>query len=188
MRKNIFNLTLLLVLFIFSFASAEETLTITTYYPSPYGSYNTIYTDKLGVGDNNSDGKATSADVPATIGDVWIKGNVGIGTISPGAKLDVNGNVKISGGDPGVNKILTSDADGLASWQPALTKGIQILVCPTVPAATGYCNNIQYLRNGRAPCHGQLTTSSIPSCYNLNAACDWDGTWSNCTPIGYLVD
>ena len=44
-------------------------------------------------------------------------GNVGVGTTSPDAKLDVNGQVKISGGSPGAGKVLTSDASGLASWQ-----------------------------------------------------------------------
>lgn len=43
-------------------------------------------------------------------------GNVGIGTASPGAKLEVAGQVKITGGTPGAGKILTSDATGLASW------------------------------------------------------------------------
>jgi hypothetical protein len=43
-------------------------------------------------------------------------GNVGIGTTGPGAKLEVAGQVKITGGSPGANKVLTSDAAGLASW------------------------------------------------------------------------
>ena len=42
--------------------------------------------------------------------------NVGIGTLSPTAKLEVNGQVKITGGTPGAGKVLTSDASGLASW------------------------------------------------------------------------
>jgi hypothetical protein len=46
-------------------------------------------------------------------------GNVGIGTGSPGAKLDVAGQVKITGGTPGSGKVLTSDSSGLATWQPA---------------------------------------------------------------------
>lgn len=44
-------------------------------------------------------------------------GNVGIGTASPDAKLEVAGQVKITGGSPGAGKVLSSDAGGLASWQ-----------------------------------------------------------------------
>lgn len=43
--------------------------------------------------------------------------NVGIGNTLPAAKLDIAGQVKISGGAPGNGKILTSDINGLASWQ-----------------------------------------------------------------------
>jgi len=43
-------------------------------------------------------------------------GNVGIGSLTPGAKLEVAGQVKITGGSPGTGRLLTSDASGLASW------------------------------------------------------------------------
>lgn len=43
-------------------------------------------------------------------------GNVGIGTINPTAKLEVAGTVKIADGTQGDNKVLTSDAQGNASW------------------------------------------------------------------------
>jgi hypothetical protein len=43
-------------------------------------------------------------------------GNVGIGTTTPGAKLEVAGQLKIVDGTQGIGKILTSDANGLASW------------------------------------------------------------------------
>ena len=44
-------------------------------------------------------------------------GNVGIGTTAPGAKLEVAGQIKITGGSPGSGKVLTSDSSGLATWQ-----------------------------------------------------------------------
>jgi hypothetical protein len=50
-------------------------------------------------------------------GQNYFEGNVGIGTIKPGAKLEVNGQVKITGGSPGAGKVLMSDNSGLASWQ-----------------------------------------------------------------------
>lgn len=41
----------------------------------------------------------------------------GINTKFPSAGLDVNGTMKIRGGTPGLNKVLTSDAIGNASWK-----------------------------------------------------------------------
>ncbi len=51
-------------------------------------------------------------------------GRVGIGTQSPTAQLEVAGQIKITGGVPGLNKVLTSDINGLASWTtPAVSTG-----------------------------------------------------------------
>jgi hypothetical protein len=58
-------------------------------------------------------------------------GNVGIGTTTPAAKLEVAGQVKITGGTPGAGKVLKSDANGLASWN-TLT-GTDVLSAPIVP-------------------------------------------------------
>jgi hypothetical protein len=44
-------------------------------------------------------------------------GRVGIGTSNPSTTLDVNGTVKITDGTQGAGKVLTSDANGNASWQ-----------------------------------------------------------------------
>ena len=53
-----------------------------------------------------------------------IMGNVGIGTASPSSALEVAGQVKITGGDPGAGKVLTSDAAGLASWATPAPTGV----------------------------------------------------------------
>jgi hypothetical protein len=44
-------------------------------------------------------------------------GNVGIGTENPTSKLEVNGQVKITGGSPSKGYVLTSDSTGLAFWK-----------------------------------------------------------------------
>ncbi len=62
-------------------------------------------------------------------------GNVGIGTMAPEAKLEVAGQIKITGGSPGIGKVLTSDQNGLASWQ----RGINILDSPVLLGSHSNC-------------------------------------------------
>ncbi|MBI9037238.1 MAG: hypothetical protein JEY97_03825 [Bacteroidales bacterium] len=44
-------------------------------------------------------------------------GEIGIGTSSPAAKLDVNGSIRMTDGNQGSGKVLVSDAMGIASWE-----------------------------------------------------------------------
>jgi hypothetical protein len=62
------------------------------------------------IGNGNSSGRSNALTVLRN-------GNTGIGTTNPTAKLEVNGNVKITDGTQGANKVLTSDANGTASWE-----------------------------------------------------------------------
>jgi hypothetical protein len=48
-------------------------------------------------------------------------GNIGIGTSTPNAKLDIAGTIKIADGSQGAGKVLTSDTNGVASWQVPAT-------------------------------------------------------------------
>ena len=70
-----------------------------------------------GNGVEGSTSTATAYSGFFTGGRFYVEGNTGIGTQTPGAKLEVAGQVKITGGTPGAGKVLTSDAAGLASWQ-----------------------------------------------------------------------
>jgi hypothetical protein len=89
-----------------------------------------------GAGSGIPDGFSMGIETDATYGNMFVlnydnppglgnftimaftkSGDVGIGTIAPEAKLEVSGQVKITGGSPGTGKVLTSDASGLASWQ-----------------------------------------------------------------------
>jgi hypothetical protein len=59
--------------------------------------------------------------MPLIYGD-FASGNLGLGTTNPGAKLEVDGNIKIVDGTQAAGKILTSDATGLATWQAKESK------------------------------------------------------------------
>ncbi len=66
-------------------------------------------------------------NIPATSSDsgVYImrNGYMGIGTAVPSSRLEVTGTMKITGGSPGIGKVLTSDADGDADWQTPTSDG-----------------------------------------------------------------
>lgn len=82
MRKKGLGLVLLPVLILLPFTNyhlpitecfaEEESYTITTYYPSPYGSYNELSTNKFVVGDIDGDGKVTTSDQPPKIGSLYV--------------------------------------------------------------------------------------------------------------------
>jgi hypothetical protein len=81
---------------------------------------------------------------PILNGDYWSRGiasrdrignvadSIGLGTLSPTARLDVRGNVRIADGNEAAGKVLTSDANGRATWEnAALTSNDRIFVTYT---------------------------------------------------------
>ncbi len=70
---------------------------------------------------NNYGSGRLDFSVPAGAGFSFTGGNVGIGTgaVTPLAKLDVAGKIRVADGSQGNGKVLTSDANGIATWQPA---------------------------------------------------------------------
>jgi len=87
MKKIIFILALFGLVNLTAFA--EESITITTYYPSPYGSYNELSTNKLAVGDTNNNGQLDAGDQPSNNGDIRLKPH----TSAPPAESGVVGEV-----------------------------------------------------------------------------------------------
>jgi len=82
------------------------------------------YNDTTGTNDewNNADplfivGNGTTNNARSNAITVLKNANTGIGTHAPTQRLDVNGQIRVRGGNPGVGKVLTSSADGTASWE-----------------------------------------------------------------------
>jgi hypothetical protein len=155
-----------------------EAITITTYYPAPFGVYEqlrlfpiaappaadcnlnsegTMYFDngshQLKVCRQNAAGQFVwqSAGLWTLNGDNlypddtnW---NIGIGTTSPQAKLDINGQVKIRGGSPAQGRVLTSDNSGLATWE--VNTGVPLTGWVNVwrPALAGWSTSSTVVRH-----------------------------------------
>jgi len=91
-------------------------------YETAVGKHNTVYTPANSLGWRDTDrlfviGNGTTDDTRSNALVMLKNGNTGFGVDNPANKLEVNGQVKIIGGNPGLGKVLTSDANGLASWQ-----------------------------------------------------------------------
>ncbi|MDP8292921.1 MAG: tail fiber domain-containing protein [Candidatus Orphnella occulta] len=81
--KIIFLVTMIALICSGAVFAAEE-ITLSTFYPAPYGEYDELGVDSMAVGSGYA--------IPAGDGDMVVQGNVGIGTTALGAyQLNVNG-------------------------------------------------------------------------------------------------
>ena len=109
MKRILLTILVLSVAGICYSADETEEITLTTYYPAPYGDY-----DELIVSGN----AYLALD----------SGNVGIGTTSPTEKLEVRGRVKIGeyslpDTDGNAGQTLITDGSGTISWGSVGTTG-----------------------------------------------------------------
>lgn len=92
-----FGVFLFTLLFI-GVASIAEEITLTTYYPAPFGAYDALTATKLDVGATGLVvGGSYSGTETAPANGMLVEGSVGIGTDSPTVKLDVNGTINATG-------------------------------------------------------------------------------------------
>lgn len=112
----------------------------------------------------------TGPDAQTKTGNLIVNGNIGIGVASPLQKLEIAGQVKITGGIPGAGKVLTSDASGLASW---MTPGGGVTSVATNNGLTG----------GTIITSGTLglNLTGISSCTNSTSnKIYWNGSYLAC--------
>tara|TARA_R110000751_G_scaffold7210_1_gene29799 strand:+ start:19042 stop:20172 length:1131 start_codon:yes stop_codon:yes gene_type:complete len=70
------------------------------------------------------------------------RGYVGINTDAPTEQLELNGQIKITGGAPGTGKVLTSDAVGVGAWAiPAIGPGLPVMDYQTVGISSTVVKN-----------------------------------------------
>jgi hypothetical protein len=48
------------------------------------------------------------------------EGRIGVGTVTPQTRLDIRGSLRMADGTEGAGKVLVSDANGVARWEPML--------------------------------------------------------------------
>jgi len=265
--------------FYFQFCFAQENITITTYYPSPYGSYRELRVQRLALGENYSitsqycwdgvctnyidddsnPGTPTNVDLvvegfvgigaysipqgtklyvhgPATSGFIGIDGDdnagirisklgttagiielgdpagqnnlrirseagrgldlgsnatqgrlfistngfVGIGTSTPSVRLHVSGPssaaIRITDGNQGTGRVLTSDANGVGTWQAKLTCQV-VNAGGSSQSASVNCPGGTVMTGGGCRCSGSPAdgTEDLLNSYPSNA-----NTW-NCS-------
>lgn len=80
---------------------------------------------------------------------IYQMGNVGIGTNTPSTKLDVLGDFKLVDGSQGFGKVLTSDANGKANWQP-------------LPTSSGNIVGQYYVQGTTSTSIGAGSTADVP--------------------------
>ena len=99
-----------------------------------------------GLGYTDANGLNWGIYTPANL---YAGGNIGIGTVTPLAKLHIVGSIRMVDGNQAANKIMVSDANGTASWQTIAVGGM---------GGSGTLNNVpRFTPNGTTLANSQIT-------------------------------
>lgn len=147
------------------------------------GSNNTGIGKTAQTGTNLTNATAIGANASATTSNSLVLGsingtngatasvNVGIGTTAPADRLHVVGNIRMVDGNQAAGKVLTSDANGTATWQtPTVTGNSWALAGNTINAATdfmGSTNNADVIFKRNNVRAGRLGVDNIS--FGVNA-------------------
>jgi len=162
----------------------SEDITITTYYPSPYGSYRELRAQNVSIGENYS---AAAYCWPPAIcthsinntADLIVEGRVGFGTFVPQNMLDVNGTIVVGGNFSGNNTFI-APADsilvegGIGINRTDITAGVDLDVNGTINATSYWAdgapgwNGTIHTTNGLAACEVTVINGIIA---NTSAGC-----------------
>lgn len=127
------NIKILLICLVFVFFTVStlvgETITITTYYPSPQGNYLELRSERVAIGYTDISDACWIAGCGTDISDnasrnvdLIVEGSVGIGMVDPQTSLDVAGGIKV-----GTVVLCDATRDGTFRWE-AVRQEMQICI------------------------------------------------------------
>lgn len=95
----------------------SENISLTTYYPSPSGTYEAPLARRFAAGDVNGDGNINGSDIPSYDGYLSVADRLGIGTASPAVRLTLSNNVYTApiGSSYGAYQLLLYDTGSAAT-------------------------------------------------------------------------
>lgn len=172
MRLISLGIVLILTISINCFAEYDS-LTFTTYYPSPYGSYNEMRVNKMSVGRAYHDYLTNIAD-----NNLIVEGNVGIGTANPNSSKGSNGYLD-------VKDVYLSNVNTWASEVARTCNSSNTGIVQYNSSKLQYCNGSLWVDieiQLTCPCGTCWSTRPgfhiVPTCANI---------MDICTPEGWVV-
>lgn len=188
---NISVVTMFFVLGLFSFGFSED-ITITTYYPSPYGSYVELRANQMSVGSGYTGAALAN-------GNLLVESRVGIGLISPFYRLEVGETseaanyIRVRSDTTGWGGLMFYDGQGSASGSVYYEHATDSLLFQTRNASTALAdrmrlNSAGYLGIGLSMITGQAINPGHLIELIGGAYCDGTADWMTGSDRAYKKD